>query len=113
MARYRAICWLGSEGGEQVLEVNSSSYSGAEKQFRRVYGAESISNLVEVGSLEDGVSGGGSSLSDIGDMGGWFVLGCIVFATWLMMEFWWIIVPIGAICALGWIADKTRHWWDK
>jgi hypothetical protein len=111
MATYRAKCWLGSEGGYQTLEVNSSSYSGAEKQFRYIYGAESISNLVEVGSLEDGQSS--SFISSAGDMGGWFILGCIVFVTWLIMEFWWIIVPIAAICGLGWIADKTRHWWDK
>jgi hypothetical protein len=98
---------LGSSAGEQILEVEANTFRGADSQLRRIYGAERVSNLHEVSS------GGGSSLSDIGDMGGWFVLGCIVFATWLMMEFWWIIVPIGAICALGWIADKTRHWWDK
>ena len=107
MATWRADCWMGSSVGEQTLEVEANTFSGADSQLRRVYGAEHVRNLHEVSS------GGGSSLSSAGDMGGWFILGCIVFVTWLIMEFWWIIVPIAAICGLGWIADKTRHWWDK
>ena len=57
--------------------------------------------------------GGGSSFSDMGDMGGWLILGAILFVIWLVMEYWWIVVPIAAICGLGWIAMKTEHLWNK
>ena len=107
MATWKADLFVNSRVGQISTTVEAASFRGAEEQIYARHGdVQQICNLREV-------SGGGSSLSDIGDMGGWFVLGCIVFATWLMMEFWWIIVPIGAICALVWIADKTKHWWDK
>ena len=57
--------------------------------------------------------GGGSSLSDMGDMGSWLILGAIVFCLWIIVEYWWIVVPIAALVALGWIFNKTKHWWDR
>jgi hypothetical protein len=108
MATWKADLWVNSNVGQITTTVEAASYSGALDQIHAKHGdVTTISNLREVSG------GGGSLLSDAGDMGGWFILGCIVFATWLIMEFWWIIVPVAAICGLGWIADKTRHWWDK
>jgi hypothetical protein len=108
MATWKADLWVNSNVGQTTTTVEASSYSGALDQIYAKHGdVTTISNLREVSS------GGGSLLSDAGDMGGWFILGCIVFATWLIMEFWWIIVPVAAICGLGWIAMKTEHLWNK
>lgn len=55
---------------------------------------------------------GSESLNNT-DLGGTIILCAIVFVLWLIIEYWWIAVPILAIAALGWIADKTKHWWDR
>lgn len=107
MATWKANVFVNSRVGQITTTVEAASYSGAEQQIYAKHGdVTTISNLRQV-------SDGGSLLSDAADMGGWFILGCIVFATWLIMEFWWIIVPVAAICALGWIAMKTEHLWNK
>ena len=108
MATWKANVFVNSRVGQITTTVEAATFSGAEEQIYAKHGdVQQICNLREVSS------GGGSLLSDAGDMGGWFILGCIVFATWLIMEFWWIIVPIAAICGLGWIAMKTEHLWNK
>ena len=108
MATWKANVFVNSRVGQITTTVEAASFSGAEEQIYAKHGdVQQITNLRQVSS------GGGSLLSDAGDMGGWFILGCIVGATWLIMEFWWIIVPVAAICGLGWIAIKTEHLWNK
>jgi hypothetical protein len=100
MATYRAKCWLGSASGYQELEVQSSTLNGAKEQFERIYGAEQVINLHEVRSSRS------SSSSDSGDIGGYLVLGAVLFGIWLLVEYWWIVVPIAVILGLlilyGW-----------
>jgi hypothetical protein len=93
MATYRAKCWLGSSSGYQELEVQSNTFYGAKEQFERIYGAEQIINLREVRS-------GSSSSSSSGDVGGYLVLGAILFGIWLLVEYWWIVIPISVIIGL-------------
>jgi hypothetical protein len=50
-------------------------------------------------------SGGGSSFS-IGDIDGNVTLIGIVVALWLIIEYWWIVVPIAAITLVGWLYTK-------
>jgi hypothetical protein len=103
MATFRAKCWLGSASGYQELEVQSNTLNGAKEQFERIYGAEQIINLREVRSS------GNSSSSDSGDVGGYLALGAILFGIWLLVEYWWIVVPIavilGILIIMGWNED--------
>jgi|SaaInlV_120m_DNA_3_1039746.scaffolds.fasta_scaffold37103_1 hypothetical protein len=89
MATWRADCWLGQSDGWQELEVKSNTPHGAMGQFETIYGAEQISNLREVSS-------GRSSSDD--SMSGWFMIAVIMLLTWLFIQFWWIVVPVLAIC---------------
>ena len=102
MATYRAKCWLGSSSGYQELEVQSNTLNGAKEQFERIYDAEQIINLREVRS------GGGSS-SGSTDVGGYLALAAILFCIWLLVEYWWIVVPIlvilGILIVIGWNED--------
>jgi len=50
MATWQAKCWLGQQNGYQTLEVQASSFAGAEQQLRRIYGAEQVMNLRQVDS---------------------------------------------------------------
>jgi len=101
MAIYRAKCWLGSSSGYQELEVQSNTMYGAKEQFERIYGAEQIINLREVRS------GGSSSGSGV-DVGGSFALIAALVAVWVIVEYWWIVVPIAAICLILYIISKFQ-----
>ena len=98
MATWRAKCWLGSASGYQDLEVQSNTLNGAKEQFRRIYGAEQICNLTEVRS--------GSSSSDLGDVGGYLLIGAILFGIWVIVEYWWIVVPIGVLLFIAWVCNR-------
>ena len=90
MATYRAKCWLGSSSGYQELEVHSNTLYGAKEQFERIYGAEQVINLRKVSS-------GNKPSSDSGDVGGYLILGAILFGIWLLVEYWWIVIPVAVI----------------
>ena len=90
MATYRAKCWLGSSSGYQELEVQSNTLYGAKEQFERIYGAEQVINLRKVSS------GNKPSFSS-GDIDGYLILGAILFGIWLLIEYWWIVIPVAVI----------------
>jgi hypothetical protein len=89
MARWTAKCWLGSSAGYQDCEVDASTINGAKQQLERIYGAEQIINLREVRSE--------SSSSTSVDGGGWVWILGIIFAIWVCVEYWYIVVPIVAV----------------
>lgn len=93
MATWRAKCWLGSSVGYQELEVQANTVHGAKQQLERVYGAEQIINLHEVRNHE-------YSSSDSGDVGGYLIIGAGLFVIWLVMKYWWIILPLIVILGL-------------
>ena len=101
MATWRATCWLGSASGYQDLEVQANTLNGAKEQLQRVYGAEQICNLREVRSS--------SSSSSSGDeLSGYLFLALILFGIWVIVEYWWIVVPVAAICLACWL--YYRFW---
>jgi len=89
MARWTAKCWLGSRSGYQDCEVSASSAAGAQDQLERIYGAEQIVNLRQVGNggLFSGSSSSGGSLSALMWLAALFVI----------ISYWQIILPIAAI----------------
>ena len=100
MATYRAKCWLGSSSGYQELEVQSNTIQGAKEQFERIYGAEQVINLREVRS-------GGSASSSDGDFSGYLIIGALLFGLWLIVEYWWIVIPVLVILgALVWYGSQ-------
>jgi len=42
-------------------------------------------------------SGGGSS-----DTSGYLALGMVVLGLWLIVEFWWIVIPVAVLGGIGW-----------
>ena len=100
MATWTAKCWLGSENGYQELQVQSNTINGAKAQLERIYGAEQIENLREVGSggYSPGMGFGGlAGLAFIGTVGwlaweAWKFTSAIVISAWqwFMGLFSWI-----------------------
>lgn len=108
MSTWKADVFVNSRVGRITTTVEAATFSGAEEQIYAKHGdVQQICNLREVSS------GGGSSLSGMGDAGGTLLLCAVLFMIWLAVEYWWIVVPLLAIGALGWILDKTQHWWDR
>jgi hypothetical protein len=92
MARWTAKCWLGSRSGYQDCEVNANTVAGAQDQLKRIYGAEQIVNLRQVGNggLFSGSSNSGSS-------GGSLSALLTLAALFVIISYWQIILPIAAI----------------
>ena len=91
MATWIAKCWLGSSNGYQELEVQSNTHHGADEQLRRIYGAEQVINLRQVNN---------SSSSSSSDITGLFPLAIVIFFIWLIIEYWYIAIPIGIILGI-------------
>ena len=82
-------------GTDFKVTTEAGSIGTARQQIEKLYDPIYIRNLREVG--------GGSSFTDAGDVGGWVVIGSIVFVLWLIVEYWWIILPIAVICLIAWL----------
>ena len=95
MARWTAKCWMGSASGYQDIEVSANTINGAKEQLQRIYGAEQIINLREVRNSSS--SGSGIELGS----GGWAMIG-ILLAIGAVVAYWYIILPLAALCAAGW-----------
>ena len=100
MTRWRAKYWLGSASGYQELEVQSNTIYGAEQQFRRIYGAEQVINLRRVNDSNTSIP-----TPDISGYGG-ALLALVLL--WLLIEYWWIILPISALIALTYLYQRFK-----
>ena len=53
---------------------------------------------------------GGFSSSFDGDVGGgYLILGAILFGIWVVVEYWWIVVPLAVILLLGWLYNHFSN----
>ena len=80
------------------VEVEAPSISDAYTIIERREGVER--KYIGTISVIDESSDGGSI--DVGNMGGYLALGAIVFGLWLVIEYWWIVIPVAIIGGIGW-----------
>ena len=94
MATWKAEVFVNSRVGRINTEVEASTFQGAKEQIYARHGeVQQIVNLRQVSS-------GGSSFTSDGDVGGYLILGAILFGIWLLVEYWWIVVPVAVIIGL-------------
>jgi len=99
MATYKARIKTVPTGSAFEVTTESGCISTAREQIEKLYDPIYIHDLREVS--------GGSSLSDVGDLGGWLILGAILFGIWLIVEYWWIVIPsVVILCILYYFATK-------
>ena len=98
MATYKAEIKTVPTGGQFTVTTESGSMSTAREQIEKLYDPIYIYNLREVR--------GGDSSTSVGDIGAYLILGAIIFGIWLIVEYWWIVVPIVAICLIAWIYNR-------
>ena len=90
MATWRAEVFVNSRVGRINTEVEAATFSGAKEQIYAKHGdVQQIVNLRQVSS-------GGSSGSSF-DLDGTVWLIAILVGLWLIVEYWWIIVPVGIL----------------
>ena len=105
MATWRADVFVNSRVGRISTEVEAATFSGAKEQIYAKHGdVQQIANLREVSSW-----GSSSSSSDIGDVGGYLLIGAILFGIWVVVEYWWIVVPLAVILLLGWLYNHFSN----
>ena len=94
MTTWKAEVFVNSRVGRINTEVEAATFQGAKEQIYAKHGdVQQIVNLRQVSS-------GGSSFTSDGDFGGYLILGAILFGIWLLVEYWWIIVPVAVIIGL-------------
>ena len=94
MATWKAEVFVNSRVGRINTEVEAATFQGAKEQIYAKHGdVQQIVNLRQVSS-------GGSSFTSGGDVGGYLILGAILFGIWLLVEYWWIVVPAAVIIGL-------------
>ena len=94
MATWKAEVFVNSRVGRINTEVEAATFQGAKEQIYARHGeVQQIVNLRQVSS-------GGSSFTSDGDVGGYLILGAILFGIWLLVEYWWIVVPVAVIIGL-------------
>jgi hypothetical protein len=59
-----------------------------------------------LGEVKSDTRSGSSSSSDIGDVGGYVIIGAVLFGIWLLVEYWWIVVPVAALALIAWLYSK-------
>jgi len=100
MATWTAEVFVNSSVGRINTEVEAATFQGAKQQIYAKHGdVQQIVNLREVRS-------GGNSSSNSGDVGGYLILGAILFGIWLIVEYWWIVTPLVVIALLCWLYSK-------
>jgi len=100
MATWEANVWVSPETGDIKTTVEASTAQGAKQQIKEKHGnIAQIYNLRHIsnGSVSSGRSSGG------GDIAGTMILFGIVVAIVLIVNFWYIILPIVLISAIVWI----------
>jgi hypothetical protein len=98
MATYKAEIKTVPTGSSYTVTVESGSVYTAKQEIEHLYDPIYIRNLRQVSS--------GSSSSGGGDVEGYVWLIGILFGLWVIVEYWWIVVPIVAICVAGWIYNR-------
>ena len=94
MATWKAEVFVNSRVGRINTEVEAATFQGAKEQIYAKHGdVQQIVNLRQVSS-------GGSSFTSDGDVGGYLILGAILFGIWLLVEYWWIVIPVAVIIGL-------------
>ena len=94
MATWRAEVFVNSSVGRINTEVEAATFQGAKEQIYAKHGSvQQIVNLRQVSS-------GGSSFTSDGDVSGYLILGAIAVGIWLLVEYWWIVVPAAVILGL-------------
>ena len=100
---YKVSYYKPGVGGSRSMKVEAEYHSEAEDLVRGMVPGADIINSEEV----RGGSSSSSSSSSSMDMGGTLGLCAVLFALWLIVEFWMWILPITLIGAILW------YWGNK
>ena len=93
MATWKAEIKTTPTGSAYTVTVEAGASYVAKQEIEHLYNPIYIRNLRQVSS-------GGSSFTSDGDVSGYLILGAIAVGIWLLVEYWWIVVPAAVILGL-------------
>ena len=94
MATWKAEVFVNSRVGRINTEVEASTFQGAKEQIYAKHG--DVQQIVNLRQVSSGGSSSGSSL----DLDGSVTLIAVLVGIWLLVEYWWIVVPVAVIIGL-------------
>jgi hypothetical protein len=96
--------------GEPYYETegNGINWGVAKTNVARREGVNE-SNVCYLGDVRSSGSSGGSSSVSEGDIGGFFLFCLVLFVIWVIVEYWWIVIPIATICLIAWLYNCFRN----
>lgn len=95
MATYKALIKTVPTGSAFEVTTESGSISTAKQQIEKLYDPIYIHNLREVRNS--------SSVSE--SSGSWFLI-LAIFGIWLIVTYWWIVIPLSVIGLVGYLYAK-------
>jgi len=98
MATWKADIKTTNTGSIYSVTVEAGAAHVAKEEIERLYDPIFIRNLRQVSSS--------SSSSDSGDVGGYLMLGAVLFGIWVVVQYWWIVTPIAAIALFAWLYNR-------
>jgi len=101
MATWKADIKTTNIGSIYSVTVEAAASYIAREEIERLYDPIFIHNLRQVSSS--------SSSSDSGDVGGYLMLGAVLFGIWVVVQYWWIVTPIAALCLIAWIYKQFSN----
>ena len=110
MPKFEAQVWVSGEHPYET-EINAANVFQARKNIARREGVDEkyVNRVFEIRESSSSSSSSSSlfSSSSDGDVGGYLILGAILFGIWLIVEYWWIVVPVAVIIGiLAYIGSK-------
>ena len=106
MARYTAQVWVTGDHPYDA-EINAANVFQARRNIARREGVDEsdVNRIFEIrndDSSSSSSSGGIFSGGGSGDTSGYLALGMFVLGLWLIIEFWWIVIPVAILGGIGW-----------
>ena len=106
MARYTAQVWVSGEHPYDA-EINAANVFQARKNIARREGVDEsdVNRVFEIRNDDSSSSSSGGGIfsgGGSGDTSGYLALGVFVLGLWLIVEFWWIVIPVAVLGGIGW-----------
>ena len=103
MASFTAQVWASGDHPYDT-EVNAPNIFQAKRQIARREGVEEH-EVNRVFEIRDNDTSSSSSNNSNTDVGGLLALGAVLFVIWLVVEYWYIVLPVAVIGLIIWLMN--------
>ena len=88
------------EDAERIARARNPGFQNTGFNYKYNQSESSVGSSSSRNYKTSSFSGIGSP--DLGDSGGYLALGMFALGLWLIIEFWWIVIPVAVLGGIGW-----------